>query len=276
MQCKEAYYASPEDVIFSVWMELLPGTLQIPISIFCLVASWRRRLTALLSQCQAEQPNYLAEGPCLLVKEPFLSAASTDPDARFRVHKKSQAMKVPWDPSVRYEEVYGRVQDPSKIRAVYGISLEPDGLCCLLWSVWTLVTTVCRMLKQCDAPDISCLHVHTSGCLTVPQEGGHGCSTRTARFTCLSGRGMAVPLGRNHAPPEVLLRQGAESGWVPQPHCLETPSTTVLEGMVGSHINKLNAGASPELDGIPIPFLKYACLPIEHVGEWIMLTCWCI
>eukprot|EP00983_Pelagomonas_calceolata_P002412 81060-Pelagomonas_calceolata.AAC.1 len=65
----------------------------------------------------------------------------------------------------------------------------------------------------------------------VPQERGQGCSTRTARFTCLSGRYMAVPLGRNHAPPEVFFRQGAESGWDPQPDCLETPSTTVLEGM---------------------------------------------
>eukprot|EP00983_Pelagomonas_calceolata_P057827 1145229-Pelagomonas_calceolata.AAC.1 len=68
----------------------------------------------------------------------------------------------------------------------------------------------------------------------------------------------------NHAPPEVLLRQGAESGWVPQPDCLETPSTTVLEGMVGSHIKKLSAGASPGLNGIPIPFHKHACLPIER------------
>eukprot|EP00983_Pelagomonas_calceolata_P064783 1148287-Pelagomonas_calceolata.AAC.1 len=81
---------------------------------------------------------------------------------------------------------------------------------------------------------------------------------------------MAVPLGRNHAPPEVLLRQlvsthleGAQSGWV-QPDCLETPTTTVLEGIVGSHIKKLNAGASPGFDGIPIPFLKHACLPVER------------
>eukprot|EP00983_Pelagomonas_calceolata_P000962 33793-Pelagomonas_calceolata.AAC.1 len=34
--------------------------------------------------------------------------------------------------------------------------------------------------------------------------------------------------------------------------------------MVGSHIKKLNAGASSGLDGIPIPFLKHACLPIER------------
>eukprot|EP00983_Pelagomonas_calceolata_P017636 553521-Pelagomonas_calceolata.AAC.1 len=34
----------------------------------------------------------------------------------------------------------------------------------------------------------------------VPQEGGRGCSTRTARFACLSGRDMAVLVDRNHAP----------------------------------------------------------------------------
>eukprot|EP00983_Pelagomonas_calceolata_P070941 1150976-Pelagomonas_calceolata.AAC.1 len=76
----------------------------------------------------------------------------------------------------------------------------------------------------------------------VPQEGGHGCLTKTARLTCLSGSDMAVPLGRNHVPPELLLRLGAESGWVPQPDCLETPSTAILGGMVESHIKKLSAG----------------------------------
>eukprot|EP00983_Pelagomonas_calceolata_P034627 1084666-Pelagomonas_calceolata.AAC.1 len=74
---------------------------------------------------------------------------------------------------------------------------------------------------------------------------------------------MAVPSGRNHAPPEVILRQGVELGWVPQPVCLETPNTPVLEGKVGSHIKKLNAGALPGLDGIPIPFLEHTYLPIE-------------
>ena len=75
---------------------------------------------------------------------------------------------------------------------------------------------------------------------------------------------MAVPLGRSHTPPEVLLRQGTESGWVPQPDSLEPPTTVVLEGMVGSHIKKLCANASPGFDGIPIPFLKYACLPVQR------------
>eukprot|EP00983_Pelagomonas_calceolata_P080727 1155278-Pelagomonas_calceolata.AAC.1 len=33
-----------------------------------------------------------------------------------------------------------------------GISLGPDGLCGYWQGVWSLVTTVCRMLKQCIAP----------------------------------------------------------------------------------------------------------------------------
>eukprot|EP00983_Pelagomonas_calceolata_P055349 1144115-Pelagomonas_calceolata.AAC.2 len=33
------------------WSRVLPVALQIPISIFCLVASWWRGLMALLSQC---------------------------------------------------------------------------------------------------------------------------------------------------------------------------------------------------------------------------------
>eukprot|EP00983_Pelagomonas_calceolata_P052223 1142753-Pelagomonas_calceolata.AAC.1 len=63
--------------------------------------------------------------------------------------------------------------------------------------------------------------------------------------------------------PEVFSRQGTVSGWTPQPDCLGTPSTAVMEGMVGYHIKKLSAGASLKFDGIPIPLLKYACLPVE-------------
>eukprot|EP00983_Pelagomonas_calceolata_P075122 1152858-Pelagomonas_calceolata.AAC.2 len=75
---------------------------------------------------------------------------------------------------------------------------------------------------------------------------------------------MAVSQGRDHAPLEVPLRQGAEPGWVPKPDYLDIPSTAILEGVVTSHSKKLSAGASPGLDSIPIPFLKYACLPIER------------
>ncbi len=43
----------------------------------------------------------------------------------------------------------------------------------------------------------------------------HGVAQRVAaRWTGNSGasaRGMAVPLGRNHPPPEVLLQQGAQN-----------------------------------------------------------------
>jgi len=34
----------------------------------------------------------------------------------------------------------------------------------------------------------------------------------------VSAADMAVPLGRSHPPPEVLLRRGVQSGWVPEPH----------------------------------------------------------
>eukprot|EP00983_Pelagomonas_calceolata_P014226 453675-Pelagomonas_calceolata.AAC.1 len=34
--------------------------------------------------------------------------------------------------------------------------------------------------------------------------------------------------------------------------------------MVGSYVKWLSAGASPGLDGVFIPFLKHACLPIER------------
>ena len=99
---------------------------------------------------------------------------------------------------------------------------------------------------------------------TVPQQDRRGYAARTGGGSRLSGRDMAVPLGRNHAPPEVLLRQNLERRWVPQPDCLELPSTEVIEKLVGSHIQKLSAGASPGLDGIPVPFLKYACLPHDN------------
>lgn len=39
---------------------------------------------------------------------------------------------------------------------------------------------------------------------------------------------------------------------------------SALEGMVETHFRKLSVGASPGFDAIPIPFLKYACLPIQH------------
>eukprot|EP00967_Tisochrysis_lutea_P049714 scaffold60961_cov15-Tisochrysis_lutea.AAC.1 len=34
--------------------------------------------------------------------------------------------------------------------------------------------------------------------------------------------------------------------------------------MIRSHFKRLSAGASPRFDGVPIPFLVYACLPIER------------
>eukprot|EP00983_Pelagomonas_calceolata_P053015 1143107-Pelagomonas_calceolata.AAC.3 len=98
----------------------------------------------------------------------------------------------------------------------------------------------------------------------VPQQDRREHTAMNSGCTPLTARGMAVPLGRNHAPPEMLSRRGAESVWVPEPECLEIPSTAILEVMVGSHIKKLSAGASPGFDDVPIPFLKYARLPIER------------
>ena len=108
------------------------------------------------------------------------------------------------------------------------------------------------------------LHNHFRAQAREPHQDRHSCTTRRTEGSRLLGRDMAVPLGRRNTPPEVLLRQGAESGWVPQPDSLEPPSIVVLEGMVGSHIKKLCANASPGFDGIPIPFLKYACLPVQR------------
>eukprot|EP00967_Tisochrysis_lutea_P126192 scaffold212947_cov21-Tisochrysis_lutea.AAC.1 len=51
----------------------------------------------------------------------------------------------------------------------------------------------------------------------------------------------AVSQGRNHAPLEVLLQQGAEPGWVSKPDCLEISSTAILKEVVRSQSKKLSA-----------------------------------
>ncbi len=52
-----------------------------------------------------------------------------------------------------------------------------------------------------------------------------------ARWTGNSGAStgdMDVPLGRNHPPPEVLLQQGAQNRWMPDPDALELPEATSI------------------------------------------------
>jgi len=94
----------------------------------------------------------------------------------------------------------------------------------------------------------------------------HFRAERTFEETRPSARDMAVPLGRNHPSPEVLFKQGTQSGWTPKPDEFEILSYSMLEGMVGCQLKKLNAGSSSGFDAIPVPFLKYACLPVECAG----------
>jgi len=77
----------------------------------------------------------------------------------------------------------------------------------------------------------------------------------------ISARDTAVPLGRKHPPPEVLLRQGEQSGWVQQPDYFNVPSVHGLFEIVISRLKRMNAGASPGLECIGPAFLKHACVP---------------
>ncbi len=69
---------------------------------------------------------------------------------------------------------------------------------------------------------------------------------------------MAVPLGRNHPPPEVLFQQGAQNGWMPDPDALELPEANALYPIVCEFMRKLNVRASPDFDYIAALFIKYA------------------
>jgi len=81
-----------------------------------------------------------------------------------------------------------------------------------------------------------------------------------ARWTGNSGasaRDMAVPLGRNHPPPEVLLQQGAQNRWMPDLDALELPEANDLYPVVCESMRKLNVRASPGFDCIAAPFTFY-------------------
>jgi len=82
-----------------------------------------------------------------------------------------------------------------------------------------------------------------------------------ARWTGNSGasaRDMADPLGCNHPPPEVLLQQGAQNRWMPDPDALELPEANDLYPAMCEFMFKLNVRASPGFDCIAAPFIKYA------------------
>jgi len=72
-----------------------------------------------------------------------------------------------------------------------------------------------------------------------------------------SARDMAVPLGRNHPPPEVLFQQGAQTQ-MPDPDALKIPEANDLYPVVCEFMRKLNAWASPGFACVAAPFIKYA------------------
>mmetsp|Transcript_26797 Transcript_26797/g.72348 ORF Transcript_26797/g.72348 Transcript_26797/m.72348 type:complete len:767 (-) Transcript_26797:740-3040(-) len=74
----------------------------------------------------------------------------------------------------------------------------------------------------------------------------------------LSAREIAVPLGRNHPPPEVLLRQGARVDWIPEPDSVSTPSLDTMRSLVADQIKKMNGSAPSGFDVITAPFIKGA------------------
>jgi exonuclease III len=74
----------------------------------------------------------------------------------------------------------------------------------------------------------------------------------------LSAREVAVPLGRNHPPPEVLFRQGACADWIPEPDSVPVPSLDSMRSLVADQIKKMNGSASPGFDEIAAPFIKGA------------------
>jgi len=82
-----------------------------------------------------------------------------------------------------------------------------------------------------------------------------------ARWTGNSGastRDMAVPLGCNQPPPEVLFQRGAQNRWMPDPDALQLPEANDLYPVVCNFMRKLNVQASPGFYCIAAPFIKYA------------------
>ena len=73
----------------------------------------------------------------------------------------------------------------------------------------------------------------------------------------MSARDMAVPLGRRRDV-EVLLRQGEQNDWMPEPDVVPVPSEAAMQGLVAEQIKKMNGGASPGFDCVAPLFIKYA------------------
>jgi hypothetical protein len=96
------------------------------------------------------------------------------------------------------------------------------------------------------------LEAHFRPSLGQPRE------ARPARV--LHASDLAVPLGRRHPAPEVQLRQGTQTGWVPTPDDFSCPERSELEGLIRVHLKSMNSTSSSGFESISPPFLKHALL----------------
>ena len=76
----------------------------------------------------------------------------------------------------------------------------------------------------------------------------------------MDARDMAVPLGRKHPPPEVLLKQGVEREWVPEPDVLNMPDVATVRMLLADQIKKMHVRASSGFDLVSAPFIKQAVI----------------
>ena len=76
----------------------------------------------------------------------------------------------------------------------------------------------------------------------------------------VDSRDMAVPLGHKHPPPEVLLKQGVEREWVPEPDVLNMPDVATVRMLLADQIKKMHVRASSGFDLVSAPFIKQAVI----------------
>ena len=76
----------------------------------------------------------------------------------------------------------------------------------------------------------------------------------------VDARDMVVPLGRRHPPPEVLLSQGAERAWLPEPDVVNMPDLATIHVLLAEQIKKMNVRASSGFDLVSAPFIKQAII----------------
>jgi len=97
----------------------------------------------------------------------------------------------------------------------------------------------------------------------------------TAAREQATARDMAVPLCRKHPPPEVLLRQGTQCDWMPDPDVNDKPSISAIETLLEGLVKKMNVLASSGFDLVAAPFIKHATIlqpngnfPLNAI-EWL-------